>query len=938
MSERYTFGPYELLPQQRMLLRDGEPVEIRSRALSLLTALVGSAGQVLSHQDLMRIVWPETFVSEANLRVQIASLRRLLEDPMQDRAAWIRNLPGQGYVFLAPVARSREGSDARSGRLLVRHNLPAPLVRLLGREGAVDQVLVDLGVHRMVTVSGPGGIGKTSLALAVAWKMADTGRDRVFLVDLAPLASGAGLLSAIASSLGVAAQSEGSLSAAIIRTLREHQTLLVLDNCEHLVDAAADVSCELLRAVPDLRILVSSREPLRAPGEWLNRIGGLDCPASGDDPPDAASALRYPAITLFCERARAQGSGFVLTDAAVATVARICRQLDGIPLAIELAAARADMFGIDEIAMRLEDRFSLLTQGSRTALPRHRTLRATLDWSFASLSDREQTVLIRLASLKAGFSREAAHAVAGEGIEPAAMVETLSSLAAKSLLSVAATEDGGQYRLLETTRRYAEEKLTASEDARVTFRRHLAYLHGRFEDAEREGLARKPGWIETSGRWVDDVRAAVDWAFGHDGDPGAGSALAVASAPMWVALSLIAEYLALLERAINLLARSDSGHEMHLNIRLAMALNTLKGPIPPHEAALTRAWHLARGNADRRAELTVLGGLYTTRYFEGDYPAAVRYAIKMLSLSRASPDPALQAMAHRILGFALHRLGDQVRARQWAERALLLEGADEGGPLGVAFFFRHNGVARAQLGSVLWLRGHEEQAQALIRQAIEEITFHEDPISLCYVLAQVAIPVSLWSGNDKEAERLAGALIEQARLQGLPFYLGWGRAYANLLDPKEVPMEGQVAGLFQLQKDILASCSGTDADPMTMERAEKNGWGYCAPEILRRRGERLLSHGQFHDAERLFDLSLAMARRQDAVAWELRTACSLAHLHQMQDDPETASRVLSTALERLPDGADSVDRRRALGLLHGLGRQACLGDVGLHAAISGRSL
>jgi predicted ATPase/truncated hemoglobin YjbI len=421
------------------------------------------------------------FVVEANLRTQMNGLRRVLaEGGAGDR--YIATIPGRGYRFVAPVDQSTN-ADARVETELEFHNLPTRLTRLIGRDNAVPAVIRRLQRYRFVTIVGSGGIGKTAVALAVAGELAPSYKDGVHFVDLAPVDTPLLVANAVGSVLGVAIRSENPYPA-LAAFLRGKRSLLVIDNCEHVAEAAAKLAEDALKSSPEVHLLATSREPLRAQGETLHRLPPLQT-ASQFTELTAAEALSFPAIQLFVERAAAGAAGYELTDNDAPVVAQICRKLDGIALAIELAAGRVDAFGVAGIAARLNDRFRLLTKGRRTAMPRHQTLSAAFDWSYENLSKAEQAVWSRLGIFAGPFTLEAVRHVAGDGeISLATIEDIVANLVEKSLVVADIGSEVTCYRILDTGRAYALQKLNERGELQTLERRHTEYLRSLIERSE----------------------------------------------------------------------------------------------------------------------------------------------------------------------------------------------------------------------------------------------------------------------------------------------------------------------------------------------------------------------------------------------------------------------------------------------------------------------
>jgi len=394
----FVFGSFRLIPAQRMLLDDGKPLRLGSRALDILIALVERAGETVRKDELIARTWPDTVVDEGALRVHLAALRKALGDGRAGKR-YIANNPGRGYTFAAPVTREHpHPAAAMPDGPSAAANLPVPLTRIVGRGDIIAALAMQLAQQRLLTIVGPGGIGKTTVAAAVAQALFRSYADGVWIIGLASLDDPDLVPSALSTALGISPSGTNPVSG-ITAWLRDKHAVIVLDSCEHVIGAAAALAEAVLKAAPGVRILATSREPLRAEGERLHRLASLDVPpAVGDLKPD--EALGYSAVQLFNERAMAAATGFTVDDANVAAVLEICRRLDGVPLALELAAARLDVFGVRELAAHLDDRFRVLTSGRRTALPRHQTLGAMLDWSYNLLPATEAAVLRRFFGIR----------------------------------------------------------------------------------------------------------------------------------------------------------------------------------------------------------------------------------------------------------------------------------------------------------------------------------------------------------------------------------------------------------------------------------------------------------------------------------------------------------------------------------------------------------
>src|SRR5258706_2690767 len=433
------FGRFRILPHRRELLAEGRPTELGERAFDVLMVLIEASGLVVSKDTLMERIWPNRIVEENSPQAQISALRRAFG---ADRDL-IRTIAGRGYQFTGEIRTISTNSDplpaattrvpiAASARIPT--NLPEPVSELIGRDAELDEILDLSTAHRLVTLTGAGGIGKTRLGFAAARHLLPRFADGVWAVELAPLSDSELVPIAVATALGLELASGTASPLSVANALRSQQLMLVLDNCEHVVDAAARMAEALLRVNLAARVIATSREPLRVEGEWVYPVPPLAVPTEGS--PDGEDPLRYGAIRLFVERARAAAPSFSPDARIAAAMAGICRRLDGIPLAIELAAARAAALRVDGVAARLDDRFHLLTGGRRTALPRHQTLTATLDWSYDLLPELERVVLRRLAIFAGGFTLQAASTIAAtDEIAGSGIVDCAANLVAKSLVA-----------------------------------------------------------------------------------------------------------------------------------------------------------------------------------------------------------------------------------------------------------------------------------------------------------------------------------------------------------------------------------------------------------------------------------------------------------------------------------------------------------------------
>ena len=477
----FAFGPFVLNPEQQMLVEDEAPVTLGGRAFDILTALVERPGVVISKNELIERAWPNLVVEEANLKVNIAALRRALGEKAGS-LQYIATVIGRGYRFVAPVRSAQPAPSSHKSRPFSgQSNLPPALAGIVGRTEDIEQIRKGLETERMLSIVGAGGMGKTTVAVAVAEGFAARVSDGAWFVDLASLDDPARVPGAIAKALGLETQ-PGTVFADLLDHLRGRDMLLVLDNCEHVIEAAANCAAEILAEAPGVRILTTSREPLRINGERVYRLAPLDTPPlEGRLQTDAL--LAFPATQLFIARAMARNRMFHLQDGDAPVVAEICQRLDGVALAIELAANRASAFGVHELRSLLDGRFRL-TGGLRSWPERHQTLTATFDWSYNLLSAGERIVLRRLSVFPGTFSLESACVVARTECDLAKTIDDLANLVDKSLVTAELVGNAVAYRLADTTRAYAQQKLAESDEAdqvRQRYVRHLAADDRRYE-------------------------------------------------------------------------------------------------------------------------------------------------------------------------------------------------------------------------------------------------------------------------------------------------------------------------------------------------------------------------------------------------------------------------------------------------------------------------
>jgi predicted ATPase/DNA-binding winged helix-turn-helix (wHTH) protein len=947
------FGRFQVLPHRRELLAGGVPVPLGSRAFDVLMVLIEAGGELVTKDEILSRVWPGLVVEEHSLQFHISALRKVLGE---DRG-FIKTISGRGYQFVADIigaAREQEALVNRRADLPPPlpdaeglTNLPAPTSDLIGREIELSEATALVDSRRLITLVGAGGIGKTRLGLEVARHLLPRFADGVWVAELGALSDPRLVPVTVATAIGLQLPPGAVTPERVATALGAKQLLFVLDNCEHVIDAAASMAEALLSANPKMHVMATSREPLRAEEEHLYRVPPLAVPAEGTE--DIEDLLRYGAVRLFVSRVRATEPHFAPDQRIAAAVAAICRRLDGIALAIELAAARTAALGVEEVAAHLDDRFHLLTGGRRTALPRHQTLRSTLDWSYELLSEAERVVFRRLSIFAGGFALAEATAVAASGeIAASDVVDCVANLASKSLVMIDVSGATVRYRLLATTRARAREKLAESGELGQVVRAHAEHYRDLLERAQIEWETRPTvEWVADYGRGIDDLRAALDWAFSSHGDTSIGIALTVASVPLWLQLSLMEECRRYVERALSCVGSGlnrDLSRESQLYSALGASLMYAKGPVPETAAAWTRALEIAQTLDDTEYRLRALWGLFPFRIRGGEHRAALVLAQTFCSIAVNSADPADRLIGDGMTGIALHHLGDQTGARRHIEHQVSRYMAPDRRSHSVRFLFDHRVTGRVFLARILWLQGFPDQAMRIARAILEDTRAIDHTVSLCYALCVAACSVPLFVGDLVAVERSVTMLLDYSAKHVLVFWHAWARCLEGTLFIKRGDVETGLRllrtafaelreGKLALPSTIFASAlaeglagvgqvtEGIAAIDEALARSERDEERWYLPELLRVKGELVLREDApdvMPVAEDHFRQALHWARRQGALCWELRAATSLARLWRDQNRTKAAREILVPVYDRFTEGFETTDLKAARCLLDGL--------------------
>ncbi|QEL26603.1 transcriptional regulator [Bosea sp. F3-2] len=879
------------------------------RSFDLLVVLTEQPGRVLSKRELLKRVWSDVVVEDGSLRFHMAGLRKLLNDG-EDGARYIATQVGVGYAFVAPVERIDPLGALVSWSVPVANevacklpvgttNLPPRLPRLIGRERDVRLLMERVADTPLFTIVGSAGVGKTSLAVEIGHQLVPQFEGRVAFVDFSMLENPTVVPSMIAGAMGIAVQSEDPL-AVILGHIRDHRFLLVLDNCEHVIEPAANIVERIVDEAPNTRVLATSREPLRVRSENVHRLDALAYP---DNPAELnlEQLLEFPAVQLFCERAAAADSSLEIDEEAARLIGGMCHRLDGMALPIELAAVRVATHGILATARQLGERFSLGWSGRRTARPRQQTLQATLDWSYDLLSETEKIVLERLAIFVGPFSIDAALDVAADPeIETNDVAVALDELTSKSLISPNRSRESGTYRLLEMTRAYARQKLHARgrEQYVAAARRHASYFLGELEAIGRqdEDLLQDPQPLRLQ---LGNIRSALDWCFSRTGDLKIGVRLAAASAPVFQNLSHLLECRAWSARALSELADSQRGTAIELELQGALGISLMftRGNSAAAGNALARGLEVATDLEDHWNQLRMLGGLHIFHERIGEYSTAMSHARRAVEVAEAIGEPEAIGVAYSLSGISHHLAGDQVRARLELELALEKSPPSHRSRT-IRYGFDHRNRSGIALARALWLTGHPTRAGAVARQTVREAAQLNHPVTHCIALIW-SFDVYLWMDELDAAQAALDAFTECAEVNAFGPYIAAAGGFRGELALQQGAL-GEALGAIEeslsrlrairyellttsfslaLARGLMQGARYSEARELievTIARCHGNGERFALPELLRVKAEIVCrADGDIAACEALLKEALILAREQGSRAWESRIAVDL---------------------------------------------------------------
>ncbi|MGX1321272.1 putative ATPase/DNA-binding winged helix-turn-helix (wHTH) protein [Bradyrhizobium sp. USDA 377] len=934
----YCFGPFRLVPSRQLLLLDRRPVKLGGRAFELLQLLVQRRGELVSKNELMTAAWPGTFLHDSNLKVNMWSVRRSLGDT-QIEPVYIATVARRGYKFIAEVQISI--SDVEDDLALAE---PVPLSRppllrgIVGRAAEIAEIADLLADNRHVTLAGAGGIGKTTVALAVAQAFAPRCRDGVCFVDLATISDPMLFGTALVTALGIRGNTDNGLAAAL-DYLRSRQMLLILDNCEHVLPAATIFAGKFLTDTSPSRLLATSREPLGTATEHVVRLGSLPSPRSGLAL-TVDQAVTFPAVQLFVRRA-AEWSDYQFVDDDCEAVAAICHALDGLPLAIELAAAQIGRFNPRELVAMLDQKLGFRAPGADGSPPRHETLMAAIDWSFRLLSQKEARLFALLSVFSDAFEVEDAAFVAeAAGLTPVDVVTGLGSLVSKSLLSAQARGAVLSYRLLDSTRRYAAERRQADPACRQALRRHAERVLALFEQSEEEWNWREPSdWTERYLGRIADLRAALSWAFGEEGDPVLGIRLTVAAITLWSETFILSEAQAGLEDALALAktVACDDLSKAKLACALGWSLFYARNMSNENEVAWLDAIAFARRAGSIEYQQRALVGFAFYLLQIGQVPRAITYLEEATALTNRDRDLTATSEADRALAWAHAFAGELRKSRPVLDRLAATYSLAEGRSRKDANEVYRFITVRFNLPFVAWMQGQADYAARLARDAVDAADRGGHWVSQSNALGLAALPVALETANLDALESFTMRLRRNLERERISRWVPVERYFSACL--RELRGDQRAVEDIRAAIDELIECrflmrigsylavlaraylrqgrisEAREAITRAIAHQERQGERWCRSELQRVDAAVLFHAGEPLLAEKRLQQALAEARAIGAMTFALRISTDLAAHWIATGRRPKAVRLLAPIYDEFTEGFETPDLVAAKRLL-----------------------
>jgi predicted ATPase/DNA-binding winged helix-turn-helix (wHTH) protein len=931
----FAFGPFVLVPKRQLLLENGRPVKIGARAIDILTVLVGRAGSLVSKRELLALVWPNTVVEEGNLKVNMAALRRILHEA-PDMPAYIATVAGRGYRFIAPVEALDPAAPSLEPEYVVPPGsaLPWPTTRIVGREEAIRNIREALSESHLVSIVGSGGIGKTTVAVAVAQSIEDAGDSSVAFVDLSRVASQDFVLAALSTSLGISSQGGDTLSA-IVAILAKRKIVLLFDTCEHVQPAVARICTVLLAKTVEVRILATSRHVLGAHGERVEWLGPLDIP-SPDRSLTAEDVLRFSAPRLLLDRVT-ERTCYQLQDADAGAFAEICRRLDGAPLAIELVSSRFAGRSASVVLAELDERFRTLRRDGPGGPFRQQTLLATLEWSYSLLTKAERIVLRAIAIFAGTFDMDAAvSVVAHTEMSMADVFGAISELRAKSMLSVAPDSDPPRFRLLDTTRAFAVDLLNSQGELQAVSASHARLLHAILTRPGHGHLAlplRESHAIFDN--VADDLRKAIDWALHRSGDAMLGIRLVVAGLPLWSELSLNEELVRNCERALaefERIACPDAALKLQLVVALASA-STYCGADPEKTVALfMRAVRLAQEAGDASAECQALSALIAYSVLNGNHGAWNSLPLLEDAAKRSNDRAAI--LEYEQLCSHQEALSGEWQAYHSRIKRLWSEIHDQAeGPV-PRFQIHLKSKLEVHLAASYWFLGRPGEAILIADRAAQNAIDTSHGLTLVHCLSRGILFIMFLCREVEKARNYAQLFKRAVYRHSMSTWIPLARlhdevacAYAGVyrspdrlrsvrdeLKLSTFPQQHQA--YFASVADAMMTIGAAEDAAKTLDYVFDQGPArWVLPELLRVRARTERSFGRESDAAVTLREAMRVAEETEGLGWKLLVAHDMAKLLFDQGELLEARNTLAPIYEQFTDGLETGALRDSRKLL-----------------------
>lgn len=955
MEEVFSFGPFRLHPGKRILWKDGAVVTLGSRAFDMLVAMVERDRKVLTPAELMAIAWPGLIVEDSNVRVQLAKLRRTLGCG-RDGARYIANVAGRGYCFVAPVTRIESVEDLSStthepAALESSHSIsvpqapgsrstfPLPLDGAIGREACAAELAQIVMESRLTTVVGAAGAGKTTLATLVAPTI-DAFDGSMFFVDLSVVERAEMVAEALAYAVGYM-PSGGDPLQGLLEVLSARKTLIVLDNCEHVIAAVASLCVQIVQGTKQVFLLNTSREALRVREEFVYLLRPLAFPPHTERLTTKA-AMAWPAIQLFMERAKEGGARGSLSDDEAQTVAALCRRLDGNPHAIGLVASRVGTYGIQGVADLFASQFALQWQGRRDDSPRHQTAEALIDWSHNLLSERDRQVLQRLSVFSGTFLIEAAVAVTSDDAIDAFQVrEAIGDLVDKFLVAVTFEDGETHLRLLETTKAYATARLARFPGGDQFARRHALYYAEQLRKFSDGRVTSQAGSAHLRVLEIANVRTAIEWAFSAGHDPTLATTMWCMAAPRFLELGLLRECKRTCERAVDELPEQFRSTRVELGLLDSLAITYYAGG--DYDGAMKqvveRGLAISRQLGDNKSMFHFLAGLHLAMMANGEFQNSLCVCEQYAATAKTHGGPTESIIAGWMAVSSQHYSGDQVAADVSYSASAQLAAQHEVRPLHY-FEMMERIIASIGLARVKWALGLPKQALQLAIKVIDDSRSHPDSFYMCVTLC---FSILLGNGLTDQAEQLIEELENVAidykvavRRQVIDVLKGqlllqqghWQEAISHLQEclamlppPKmSVVRTDALQALAEAQRMSGNFAGALDSINEAIDLARSTKGEFNLSDLLRTKAEVLmnLAHAWKQEVDDVLSQATDYASKQGALGWELRVALTVAQVRASQGKNSEAREMLERVYSRFTEGFDTQHLKAAAQVISSL--------------------